>query len=1166
MLSASLSSLKSPKNDESVVSRYTCTRNVYLRVKTNSTESKEQIYTVANATTLFVRRDVDRKYTFTKIFLSESSQEHLFHHAVRQQVINFLYGESSTVLIYGTSNSGKTYTMYGTPESPGIIPHAIDLLFSIINCTLTPWYKLTDDNRVISLNEYERHLEIQNKEDTINQREYVRLSVDSLKSEDEELCSDECFSSVWISIGEVYNDNVYDLLILNDSEKRPLKVTTHKDGSTYVNGLRSVHVTTALEACQLLVSAQSRMSVASTPLNTASSRSHTFLTVKLLKYEKEGAPDEVQASTLTFWDIAASQRLKKDEETSTRLTESRSINNSLLVLGRCLKIVSDSHFSIGEHVTGPFRESKLTRILQKSLTGQEKISFIFTIDTTAESFPETLNVLNISTIARRLGRNTFPPIGRSSVELDETKSKVLTVKRKASKETQTEGSFVDYKELIEKNRQLMINLEALECSRFNGELEIRQQLADQYSTAIEELENSWKKRMQDVEDEGRDLLKWSVKQVETFYKERIDSLLCNKKRKRNDENADGLRSFYEELETENAMVTSKVVVLRELVDSLKASNQVLCTEKNKCNFELTLVRDKLKDFYDSMRIYFPELASKMQDNVSNVNRFVRELKRLFDEKTKNVELLEKDLSQARDDCVNMALRSMEIEKEFCNMKGALKDFENETAEKKDFICTLQHQLHLLKEELAKVDKCKINYNRSFCNDNFLYDDNVDDTELTMQARVDIKAEHFSNYSSKKVSLNSTDAGIDSYTCRSSDSGNVKEDSGIDFSSRSQRSISINDSKETCNSEKELEESVKVETDRKSENHDVMKVENSLEKCVEIEDQLSLFDLRYEEMKKSFAKCKIEDDSRTIALEKESSIKASEVTKTDRKETDKMESASEKSEEESSNYREEHLDVQSRLEMKLKRLSVEIRNRDDELISLRTNVKNDREAVEYLDANIVRSDESAKEKLACLTRENSGEAFKEEIRDSRLQLTTLLSQRRKVDKEEEVSKLKLQLFENEWETELVRKHRNDLIKKYECMVQQLRVEIGKKRERVMKLQKLLFSNVTRKSRRFSYGKREKFAPSRIQKPVKHGNRKLSSVDEKSSSSTSDGDTNSLAKTEESFPINVNLDLCQALDNFDVPCDSGIGLKSSRIRERISGWMKVRKSNAKMDLLH
>ncbi|CAK9821425.1 Kinesin-like protein KIF20B [Anthophora retusa] len=1162
MFSASLSSLKSPKNDESVVSRYACIRNVYLRIKTNFTESKEQIYTVANATTLLVRRDVYRKYTFTKIFQSESSQEHFFHHAVRQQVINFLYGESSTVLIYGPSNSGKTYTMYGTPDSPGIIPHAIDLLFSIINCTLTPWYKLTDDNRVISLNEHERHLEIQNKENTINQREYIRLSVDSLKSEDEELYSDECFSSIWISIGEVYNDNVYDLLIVNDSEKRPLKVTTHKDGSTYVNGLSSVHVTTALEACQLLVSAQSRMSVASTATNIVSSRSHTFLTVKLLKYEKESAPDEVQASTLTFWDIAASQRLKKDEKLSTRLIESRSINNSLLVLGRCLKIASDSHLSIGEHVTGPFRESKLTRILQKPLTGQEKIIFIATIDTTAESFPETLNVLNISTIARRLGRNTFLPIARSSVELDETKTKDLTVQRKASKETQTEGSFVDYKELLKKNRQLMINLEDLEYSRFNGELEIRQQLADQYTTAIEQLENSWKKRMQDVEDEGRDLLKWSVKQVETFYKERIDSLLCNKKRKRNDENADGLRSFYEELETENAMVTSKVVVLRELVDSLKASNEVLCTEKNKCNFELSLMKEKLKDFYDSMRIYFPELSSKMQDNVSNVNRFVRELKRLFDEKTKNVEILEKDLSQARSDCVNVALKSMEIEKEFCDMKGTLKDFENETAEKKDFICTLQHQLRLLKEELANVEKYKINYNRSICNDNFFYDDNVDDMELMMQAHVDIKAEHFSNYSSKKVSLNSTD----SYTCRSSDSGNVKEDSGIDFSSRSQRSISINDSKETCNSEKELEESAKEETDRKSENHDAKKVENSLEKCLEIEDQLSLLDLRYEEMKKSFSKCKIEDDSRTIVLEKEPSMRALEVTKTDRKEADKMETAFEKSEEESNNYREEHLDVQSRLEMKLKRLSVEIRNRDDELISLRTNLKSDRKAVECLSANIVRSNEPAKEKLACLTRENSGETFKEEIHDSRLQLTTSLNQRRKLDKEKEVSKLKLQLFENEWETELVRKHRNDLIKKYECMVQQLRVEIGKKRERVMKLQKLLFSNVTRKSRRFSYGKRKKFASSRIQKPVKRDNRKLSSIDVKSSSSISDEDTNSLAKTEESFAINDNLDLCQALDNFDVHCDSGIGLKNSRKRERISGWMKIRKSSAKMDLLH
>ncbi|XP_017788684.1 PREDICTED: kinesin-like protein KIF20A [Habropoda laboriosa] len=1103
MLSTSFSSPNSPKSDESAISRHTSSHytpmaNVYLRIRPNTVEPKEQIYTVTNATTLLVKKNEnpDKRFTFTKIFHSDSSQEELFHHAVRQQVINFLYGESSTVLTYGPSNSGKTYTMYGTPDSPGIVPRALDLLFSVINCTLVPWYKLTDDNRIVALGEHKRTAEIRNKEAEFS-----------------------CLSSVWISIAEVYNDNVYDLLILDDAQRRPLKMTTHKDGSTRVNSLRSVHVTAALEVFQLLVSARSRMSVASTAANASSSRSHTFLTAKLLRYEKESVPDEVQLSTLTFCDVAASRRLKRDEEPGVRLMESRSINKSLFVLGRCLKAVNDSHSSTGDDVIGPFRESKLTRILQKPLTGQQKVSFVVTIDTTAESFPETLSVLNVSAVARRLGRNVTSlltstasgPENCATVDFEEPGRPVLresiestvefeAARGKIAKETQTEGTFVDYDELREMNVQLMKDLETSECRRLYGELEIRREMADQYSIAIEGLENSWKKRVQDVEDEGRDLLKWSVKQVETFYKERIDSIVCNKKRKRN-ENSDGIRSIYEELETENSMITSKVVVLRETVENLRTENKLLCTEKNECNFELTLVKEKLRDFHDSLRICFPELSSRKQDDTSNSGRLIRELKRVFDEKTRNVEVLERELCQARSNCVKTALKSMEMEKEFGDTKSRLKDFEDEAAENKNFVCTLQDQVKLLKEELAKIAKCKVDYARpkySLCNDDFFYDDCIDDAELVTQAHVDIKAEHCFNYDSKKVSLNSTDAGIDCCTFRSSDSGNMKEDSGIDFSSRSQKSISLND----CNSDAcKIEDKDKGKTrtltetnqpvNRKVEN--VKRLEDSLEKCVHIEDQLSLFDLRYKKMKRSFAKCKAEHVSQIDTLEKELLMKAWEVNEADKRgsmEGDlfskELEIVFEKSEEEKKNYQQrlqEHLEAQSKLEMKLQRLSREIRNRDDELVSLRVDIRNDSENVEFFGEEIVRSNETVNEKLAYSEDE---ETCNEEIQDPQLQLTSSLNQvhEQTEEKGEEFCKLKLQLFENELETDLIRKHRNDLIKKYECMIEKNSVMCQTKSD--------------------------------------------------------------------------------AFDCFDI-CES-IGSKNAPRQERMSGWMKVRKSNAKMDLLY
>ncbi|KAK1117821.1 hypothetical protein K0M31_015757 [Melipona bicolor] len=685
------------ESDESTVSRCassTClsasASNVYLRIKPN-TGANEGVCTVLGSTTLRVKKGeaMDKRYSFARIFDSDATQADVFRQSVRPRVIRFLLGESSTVLTYGASNTGKTYTLYGTPDSPGVIARAVELLFSTVNCTLTPWYKVTDDDSVVPLDERQRATEIHGRTSLINARTTVeqlaqaRLSLSNSKPripEEEkewELCSDVCMTSVWMSVVEVCNDSVYDLLAGDEEERRPpLKVTARKDGSARVNGSKLVHVITALEACQLLTLARSRMTVAA-----SNSQSHTFLTLKLLKYEKEDAPAEVRVSTLTFCDVAGSRRLKRAEKSGIGLSESRNINNSLLVLGRCLKSLRDSRSTttVGDSVTtfGPFRESKLTRMLQKVLSGRENASFIVTIDAGADSLPETSSVLNFSAMLRKLGResrtsrrNTFtvavPRSQRSTsvvrgprkaitVDLEEyetlqRRNKELTEELEAakaarvstgklSKETQSEHSFADYERLEERHAELATRLEAMERESLNRECEIRQELVDQYRAAIAELESAWKKRAQDVEDEGRDLLRWSVNQVETFYKERIDSITRGKKRKR-DENDDG------ELETENAMVTSKVVVLREMVQSLRVENELLCADRNKCNFELALATEKLKGFRDLIRIHFPELSSRATRNDANdVGWLVHELKRAFDEKAESVRSLEKSLSR-----------------------------------------------------------------------------------------------------------------------------------------------------------------------------------------------------------------------------------------------------------------------------------------------------------------------------------------------------------------------------------------------------------------------------------------------------------------------------------------------------------------------------------------
>ncbi|KAF3426142.1 hypothetical protein E2986_09092 [Frieseomelitta varia] len=1215
------------ESDESAMSRCAsstclsaCASNVYLRIKPNA-EANERVYTVLGSTTLRVKRGkaIDKRYSFARIFDSDATQADLFRESVRRRVIRFLLGESSTIITYGASNTGKTYTLYGTPDSPGVIAHAIEFLFSTVNCTLTPWYKVTDDDSIVPLDERQRATEIRGRASLINAKTtageelaQTRLSLSNSKprvaeSEEEEeeeeedereLWSDECMTSVWMSAVEVRNDSVYDLLAGDDEEKRaPLKVTARKDGFARVNGLKLVHVITALEACQLLMLARSRMTVAAT-----SSQSHTFLALKLLKYEKENAPEDVRVSTLTFCDVAGSRRLKRSEKSGIGLTESRNINNSLLVLGRCLKSLRDSRSTttIGDNVAtfGPFRESKLTRMLRKVLAGRENASFIVTIDVGVDSLLETLNVLNFSAMLRKLSReskmsrrNTFTvaiPSSQWSMSVVRSPRKAITIDlevyetlkqrnkelteeletakaatvstEKISIETQSEHSFADYERLEERHAELAARLKAMECESLNRECEIRQELVDQYSAAIAELESAWKKRAQDIEDEGRDLLRWSVNQVETFYKERIDSITRGKKRKRDEnDDGDGVRSMYRELETENAMVTSKVVVLREMVQSLRVENELLCTDRNKCNFELALAREKLKGFRDLILIHFPELSSRATLNDANdVDWLVHELKRAFDEKAESVRSLEKSLSRINDDYVQMAARSVEMEKELRDAKVRARNFEDETRDESVV-------RHLLRKELTESRDCdstrKRDLTRSLSNED-LFDNAAELT--TLQARVDTRVERYLNRvgrsSSKKVS-------VDSDSFRSSiDSGNAKEDSGIDFSCRSQRSTSINGSsimeeetKESCTQTtcddamdrhedagqreelsrqasdlrsamdalrkiahgsksevadcksklsvceermKELEEENEkltrmVEVDARKYNERVgeltrellvkeeddsrcqRRLENCLKKCASLENQLSVLHLVHEQTLKSLV-----EQSRA-RIEKSGEAKGS-VTSAEapgdplevqqlREKVNGLETVLEERREEGNSYRErlqEHSETQSLLETKLKWLSSEIRRRDDELVSLRAEVNdaalandsND-ETLKSLGEEIGRSNETVrrvKEELAYF--EETRRSLEERLENAIVDPSTKIREEMREDEGEEFRKLKLRICENEREMDLLKKHRNSMIRKYECMVQRLRIEVEKKKEQLTKLQKSILSNFTWSYRR------------------------------------------------------------------------------------------------------
>lgn len=204
---------------------------------------------------------------------------------------------------------------------------------------------------------------------------------------------------IWVSFAEVYNEYIYDLLQPKPArgKQRPkLRLGQDEKGNTYIKNLTNISVSSGLEAYEILQYGMHNLNYASTSVNAHSSRSHCIFTIKLAQVSS----DEVQISQFNFCDLAGSERAKHTNNVGALLKESNNINTSLHVLGRCIKTIRESQKNINASGRAPFRESKLTRLFQRSLVGSEGIAMIVNVNPHRDMFDEGQHVLNFSAVAQ----------------------------------------------------------------------------------------------------------------------------------------------------------------------------------------------------------------------------------------------------------------------------------------------------------------------------------------------------------------------------------------------------------------------------------------------------------------------------------------------------------------------------------------------------------------------------------------------------------------------------------------------------------------------------------------------------------------------------------------------------------------------------------------------
>lgn len=308
-------------------------------------------------------------YTYDTVFGDEASQEEIYESVGKKTLSDFFRGFNGTILAYGQTGAGKSYTMMGqeTESSThiGIIPRIAQNIFTHIA-------------------------------DCLEEVEYT----------------------VAVSMLEVYKEHIFDLL---DPMSKSKEYSIHEDktNGVHVRGLSQAFVSSSTEMASVLKQGCKTRRTGSTNMNTESSRSH--LISQIILTQKDITTGEVKRSHLFLVDLAGSEKVDRSGATGVTLEEAKKINLSLSVLGLVINSLTDPRVS---HI--PYRDSKLTRILQESLGGNSRTTLIINISPASGSYAETISTLRFGSRAKKIKNSVHI---NTELSVDQLKARIIFLEK-----------------------------------------------------------------------------------------------------------------------------------------------------------------------------------------------------------------------------------------------------------------------------------------------------------------------------------------------------------------------------------------------------------------------------------------------------------------------------------------------------------------------------------------------------------------------------------------------------------------------------------------------------------------------------------------------------------------------------------------------------------------
>jgi len=282
-----------------------------------------------------------------------ADQRYVFESFGQRVLDNAWEGFHCCLFAYGQTGAGKSYSMVGYGTNKGIVPISCEEIF----------------NRIAANTNTEKSYEVQ------------------------------------LSMVEIYNETVQDLFIPWDSRpKNGFQIRESKALGIYVDGVVKHAVDSYAAIERVIDQGTANRSVGSTAMNATSSRAHTVITIEFKSVERMMGVENVKVSNINLIDLAGSEKAGQTGATGDRLKEGSAINKSLSALGNVIEKLAEKSSSPkkGKEVLIPYRDSKLTRLLQNALGGSSKTIMICALSPASSNYEETLSTLRYADRAKKI--------------------------------------------------------------------------------------------------------------------------------------------------------------------------------------------------------------------------------------------------------------------------------------------------------------------------------------------------------------------------------------------------------------------------------------------------------------------------------------------------------------------------------------------------------------------------------------------------------------------------------------------------------------------------------------------------------------------------------------------------------------------------------------------